>query len=195
MQTKDNYRISPMLQVLTFIACFMIAALSFAPGEAAEKGRKGTKRKTGQNATVPFKKGPIKISSDELEMDMKKSTVTYRGRVVVTQGEMTMKSQVLTGYYDSEAKEIKKIVANGKVHVTQEGRVATGAKAVFDVKEQTIILTGNPVMREGRSQISGSRFIFYIDQDRFKMEGPVKSILIPDELMEKKKKKKELGKK
>ena len=195
MQTKENYSICPTAKALAFIVCIMIAVYSSAPGEAAEKARKGTKKKAGQIATGPFKKDPILISSDRMEGDLKKSTVTYQGRVVVIQGEMTMKSRVLTGYYDSELNEIKKVVANGKVHVTQEGRVATGAKAVFDVKAQTITLTGNPVLREGRSQISGSRFIFFVDQNRFKVEGPVKSTLIPDELMEQKKKKKELGKK
>ena len=196
MQTKQNYRIFTMIQAFAFIVCFMIAVYSIAPGEAAEKGRKGTKRKTGQNVTGPFKKGPILINSEDgVVFDMKKNTITYRGRVVAIRGEMTMKCQVLTSYYDSEAKEITKIVANGKVHVTHEGRVATGAKAVYDLKTQTITFTGNPVLLWGKSQISGSRFILFLDQELYKVEGNSKSTFFTDELMGQMKKKKELDKK
>ena len=189
MRKKEVYRFCHISQALTVIACIIIAVHSFAPGEAAENAIKGTKKRAGGIAAKPFKKDPIIITSDQMIWDLKKGKITYRGRVVAVQGDTTLKSRVLTGYYDTESKEITKIVANDKVHVIQACRVATGAKAVFTVSDQTITLNGNPVLREGRNQISGSRFIFFIEQDRFEVDGPVKSTLVPYELMGQEKKK------
>ena len=83
-------------------------------------------------------------------------------------------------------KQLKEVVAEGKVHVTQGNRVATGTKAVFNGKAQTITLTGNPVVRQGNNQVSGSRITFFIAQDRAVVEGGaqqrVKAIIFPGEL-------------
>ena len=111
-------------------------------------------------------KDPIYISADWMEVDQKQSTITYKGRVVTVQSEMTMRSEILTAYYDPEMKQMKQIVAEGKVNATQGERVATGEKAVFDDKEKTVTLTGNPVMRQGNNQVSGAKVIYFVEQDK-----------------------------
>ena len=67
-----------------------------------------------------------------MEFDQTKSTITYKGRVVTIQGDMTIRSEILTADYTPDMKQIKQIVAEGKVNATQGNRVATGDKAVFD---------------------------------------------------------------
>lgn len=158
------------------------------PAFAAEAGPKATKEKKKESAKGVFganKKDPIFITSDRMEVDQRKNTITYLGRVVTQQGEMTMKSETLTAYYTANMKEIKEVVAEGQVHVTQGDRVATGTKAVFSDKDQTITLTGNPVVRQGNSQISGMRITFFVEQDRAVVDGGnqrVKATIFPEEL-------------
>jgi lipopolysaccharide export system protein LptA len=83
-------------------------------------------------------------------------------------------------------KQMKQIVAEGKVNATQGARVATGDKAVFDDKSKTVTLTGNPVMRQGNNQVSGSKVVYYVEQDRAIAEGDgkirVQATIFPDEL-------------
>jgi lipopolysaccharide export system protein LptA len=121
-----------------------------------------------------------------MEVDQKKNTITYKGRVVTVQSEMTMRSETLTAYYDGEMKQMKQIVAEGKVNATQGNRVATGEKAVFDDKSKTVTLTGNPVMRQGNNQVSGAKVVYFVDQDKATAEGDdkvrVKATIFPDEL-------------
>ena len=99
---------------------------------------------------------------------------------------MTMRSETLTAYYDPESKQMRQIVAEGKVNATQGNRVATGDKAVFDDQAKTITLTGNPVMRQGNSQVSGTKVVYFMDQDRAIAEGDgkirVQATIFPDEL-------------
>jgi lipopolysaccharide export system protein LptA len=67
--------------------------------------------------------------------------------------------------------------------------VATGDKAVFDDKAKTVTLTGNPIMRQGNSQISGSRVVYFVEQDRAVAEGDgkvrVQATIFPEELQNK----------
>ncbi len=148
---------------------------------------KGEAKKGGSASTFEFnKKDPIYITADWMEVDQKKNTITYKGRVVTVQVDMTMRSDTLVAYYDPEMKQMKRIVAEGKVNATQGDRVATAEKAVFDDKTKTITLTGNPVMRQGNSQVSGTRVIYYMDQDRAIAESDgkvrVKATIFPEEL-------------
>lgn len=167
-----NWRLVAQGCVLVSI---LLAANSLAPaGESAEKG----------------KKEPIFITSDQMEVDRKKNTISYKGRVVTVQGEMTMKSEKLTAYYHPDMKQLKEVIAEGKVQVTQGDRVATGTKAAYNNQDQTIILTGNPAVRQGNSQVSGSRITVFIGQDRSVVEGGnqrVRVTIFPDEVAKKEK--------
>jgi lipopolysaccharide export system protein LptA len=99
-----------------------------------------------------------------------------------------MRSETLTAYYDPEMKQMKQIVAEGKVNATQGNRVATGEKAVFDDKEKTVTLTGNPVMRQGNNQVSGIKVIYFVEQDRATAEGDekirVRATIFPEEMQQ-----------
>src|ERR1051325_1913409 len=167
---------------LTTLACISGTGLS-ANAPAAPK--EDANKKSG--AAFEFnKKDPIYITADWMEVDQIKNTITYKGRVVTVQAEMTMRSNTLTAYYDADMKQMKQIVAEGNVNATQGNRVATGDKAVFDDSTKTVTLTGNPVMRQGNSQVSGAKVVYYMDQDRAVTEGDgkirVQATVFPEEL-------------
>ena len=153
------------------VGCTVVLIVGFSLGSVRAASRDEAKSKSGESVFEFNKKDPIYITSDWMEVDQKKNTIVYKGRVVAVQAEMTMRSETLTAVYDPEMKQMKQIIAEGKVNATQGNRVATGDRAVFDEKAKTVTLTGNPVMRQGNSQITGSRIIYYIEQDRAIAEG------------------------
>jgi lipopolysaccharide export system protein LptA len=169
------------------IAVFLLAVFIVGPvrGASMEAG----KSKSDDSVFEFNKKDPIYITSDWMEVDQKKNTIIYKGRVVTIQSEMTMRSEILTAVYDPEMKQMKQIIAEGKVNAVQGNRIATGEKAIFDEKAKTVTLTGNPVMRQGNSQVTGSRIIYYIEQDRAVAEGKdqvrVQVTIFPEELQKK----------
>lgn len=158
-------------------------SLPVARAEAAAAVAEGKKT---VNAFEFNKKDPIYITADWMEVDQAKSTIVYKGRVVAVQSDMTMRSDVLTAYYDPEMKQMKQIVLDGKVNASQGTRVATGDRAVFDDKAKTVTLTGNPVMRQGNNQVSGAKVVYFIEQDRSMVEGDgktrVSAVIFPEEL-------------
>ena len=181
---------------LTFgLAVLLLAGFMVSPARGASKG--DGKSKSDDTVFEFNKKEPIYITSDWMEVDQKKNTITYKGRVVTIQSEMTMRSETLTAVYDPEMKQIRQIIAEGKVNAVQGNRMATGDKAIFDDKAKTVTLTGNPVMRQGNSQVTGSRIIYYIDQDRAVAEGKdsvrVQVTIFPEELQKERDGKSEAG--
>ncbi len=181
---------------LTFgLAVLLLAGFTVGPARGAS--RDDTKSKSDDSVFEFNKKEPIYITSDWMEVDQKKNTITYKGRVVTIQSEMTMRSETLTAVYDPEMKQIRQIIAEGKVNAVQGNRMATGDKAIFDEKAKTVTLTGNPVMRQGHSQVTGSRIIYYIDQDRAVAEGKdsvrVQVTIFPEELQKERDGKSEAG--
>jgi lipopolysaccharide export system protein LptA len=164
---------------------FLSASTVLALGDAATLAKEETKPKGG-TAFEFNKKEPIYITADWMEVDQNKNTITYKGRVVTIQGEMTVRSETLTADYNPDMKQIKQIVAEGKVNATQGDRVATGEKVVFDEQTKTVTLTGNPIMRQGNSQISGSKVIYFVENDRAVVEGDgkvrVRATIFPEDL-------------
>ncbi len=168
------------LSVIAVGICLSFSLSSVPAAGAAESGKKTV------NAFEFNKKDPIYITADWMEVDQAKSTIVYKGRVVAVQSDMTMRSDVLTAFYDPEMKQMKQIVLEGKVNATQGTRVATGDRAIFDDKAKTVTLTGNPVMRQGNNQVSGAKVVYFIEQDRALVEGDgkvrVSATIFPEEL-------------
>jgi lipopolysaccharide export system protein LptA len=169
-------------------ACLLLAGIH-SPVEAGEAApaKADTKKQSKTGGSDAAKQKPIFVSSDRMEVDRQKNVLIYVGRVVVIQADMTMRSDKLTTYFDADLQQMKEAIAEGKhVQVTQGDRVATGTKAVFDGVTQTITMTGNPVMRQGNSEVSGERIIYFMTEDRAIVESGksnrVKATIFPDEL-------------
>lgn len=142
-------------------------------------------------------KAPITVTADTLEYDYKTNVVVYRGRVQVVQGAVQVKSDTLTvtltrAAADTGAKEppdpgaraqrVRDIVAVGNVRIDHGARWATGGRAVLDQTRRTLVLTEDPVLRDGANEVAGERVVVYLDEDRSVVEGGrrrVKAVLYP----------------
>ena len=182
-------------------ACLLFAVASPARGGEADAPAKAeiktetkadakseTKKKSSSGGAFgASKQNPIFITSDRMEADRQKNILIYVGQVVAIQADMTMRSDKLTTYFDPDLNQIKTAVAEGKlVQMTQGDRLATGTKAVFDGVAQTITMTGNPMVRQGNSQVAGEKIVYFMTEDRIVVEGGknkrVEGTIFPEEL-------------
>lgn len=126
---------------------------------------------------------PIAMTADTLEFDYRTRVLTYKGSVVVTQGDMKLQSATLTVALDDHAdNRVKEVTAIGDVRLSKGTRWATAGRAVFDQTERKVVLSDNPVLHDGDSQVSGERVIVYLDEQRSVVEGGsgrVKAVLVP----------------
>src|SRR5207244_587882 len=95
--------------------------------------------------------------------------------VVAIQGDVTVKSDLLTITYEEPTTEdgaappqsesvtsrqrLKEIVAEGNVEITTQDRRATGKKVVFNEANRTVVLSGNAVLRNVTIEVKGGEVV------------------------------------
>jgi len=163
------------------------AALAAEPPPAAAAGRTAPAKSGAPfgGLSLHDSREPISVRSDKLEFSYRDRLLTYTGQVVVTQGDLTLKADVLkVTITEDEANRLEQIVATGGVEISQGKRSASGGKAVFDQRARNIVLSDGAVLSEGPNKISGDRVIVYLDEERSVVEGGdgrVQALLFPGE--------------
>ena len=117
-------------------------------------------------AVSPQDRGPIHVTSDRLEADDEARTVIFSGNAVATQDDVTIHGDRLTIKYAGEKREIVQMIADGHVRIVQQGKLATGEKAVFYKQEERVVMTGSPKVTEGESFVEGQEITLYLNEKR-----------------------------
>ena len=124
-------------------------------------------------------KEPIQVVADRLEAFDAEKMVVFSGHAVAVQGDKVIKADKISLYYKkdksaqtkpgkdiSPAGDLERIEAQGHVNVTQGSKVVTGELAVYHQDEQKIVMTGNPLMRDGNNTIAGDRIVVFLNENR-----------------------------
>ena len=122
---------------------------------------------------------PVHIEAAILEVRDKQKQATFSGDVRVKQGDTGLRCKSLVVFYEqsggpadgsktlqaaspgpSGEQRIKRLEARGGVVVTQKDQTATGELGIFDMKTNTVTLTGNPVvMTQGQNVLRGGKLV------------------------------------
>jgi lipopolysaccharide export system protein LptA len=124
---------------------------------------------------------PIQIDAARLEVHDKTKVATFYGDdkadVKVVQGDVTMRSKILVVFYEQDEKpaagksakaaapgpggssQIKRLEAKGNVIVTQKEQTVTGETGVFDMKTNTVTMTGGVVMTQNDNVMRGNKLV------------------------------------
>jgi len=167
-----------------------LAALAVAVGLAAYGSDAGAQQKTQgpPNALQGFSQNrdePVKIRAASLEVREKDKQATFTGDVHVLQGDTEMRCKLLTVFYEEDTgtrnvkaaepgpggdKQIKRIEAKGSVVVVQKDQNAAGDAAIFNMRENTVTLTGNVVVTRGADILRGQRLVVDLTTGVSKMD-------------------------
>jgi lipopolysaccharide export system protein LptA len=198
-----------MMRAITIRRVSLCAALAFAwmPHNALAQ------QQSVPNALQGFsqnKDQPVKIEAASLEVRDKEKVATFSGSVIVTQGDTVMRCKSLVVHYDAESKSsgmksaqpgpggsssIKKLEALGGVHVTQKEQTATGDKGLFDMKSNSITLSGNVLITQGQNVLRGERLVVDVATGAARVEGGrVSGVFVPSSADDKKDKDKDKDK-
>jgi len=170
-------------QALLVVAAMAVAVGSAAaPGQKAaapgqkNEGTPGQKNEGPPNALQGFSQNrdqPVKIQAASLEVRQKDKVALFNGDVYVVNGDTEMRCRSLVVYYEENPaatggmkaadpgpggeQQIKRIEAKGGVNVVQKDQNATGDSAIFNMRENTVMLTGNVVVTRGQDILRGQR--------------------------------------
>ena len=122
---------------------------------------------------------PIQIEADSLEVRDAEKLAIFKGNVDVQQGETTLKAAKLNVYYDgsvtpgsaNSAQGISRIEATGRVLVVSGDNKASGERAVFDMKTQEVVMTGDVILTQCASIIRGKKLTVNLATGQAQLAG------------------------
>jgi lipopolysaccharide export system protein LptA len=128
---------------------------------------------------------PVNIKAASLEVRDKEKVATFTGDVHVVQGDTDMRCKTLVVYYEAASADgvkaaqpgpagngqIRRMEARGNVVVTQKDQIATGERGDFDMRTNTVTLSGKVVVTKGTDVLRGERLIVNLTDGVSRMEG------------------------
>ncbi|MHA1564773.1 MAG: LptA/OstA family protein [Alphaproteobacteria bacterium] len=114
---------------------------------------------------------PIQIEADEgIEWQRESKLYIARGNASATQGGTTVEADKLTAFYRESATgetEIYRLDADGNVRIFSDEETASADKAVYDVFNGVLVLTGEQVQLDTREdRIVAKESLEYYEQER-----------------------------
>ena len=146
------------------VALFSLCLWAQAPQIAAQQP-------VAQAGTPQGEVLPTEITSDTMDYDIETRSAVFAGNVHVQDSRLDLKAARMVVQFD-EANELETITAEGKVTISRDGNIAKGEKATYDYKGGSISLSGNPILLQGASKISGAEhIIFNRAEGKFRTQG------------------------
>lgn len=163
------------------IGAFALAAV-LAAGCAGQAAAQGTTIDLG--AAPRDRSAPLEITADQLAMNQSEGTARFAGNVLASQGTLRLSAvSVLVAYATgSEGRpgQIVEITAEGDVLLVNGPETARADRAVYTVESGIMRMSGNVLLTQGGSAISGERLQMNLDDGTGVMEGRVKTIFQAD---------------
>ncbi len=179
----------------------LVSATTVNAQQGAAKGPPNALQGFSQNRDEP-----VHIESATLEVRDKDKIATFSGDVRVKQGDTGMRSKTLVVFYEGGEsatgakatksmpaaqpgpggeQKIKRLEAHGAVVVTQKDQTATGELGIFDMKSNTVTLTGNVMMTQGKNVLRGEKLVVDLTSGVSRVEsgkggtGRVQGLFLP----------------
>lgn len=115
------------------------------------------------------KSQPIHISADSAKIDDNTGITTYLGRVTMKQGSMEIHADKVKLYRNKE--EVTRILATGKQanfrqqpEADQPMTDAFGDTMDYEVKKQTLTITGSAKVQQNADSFSGEKIVYQMDK-------------------------------
>ena len=192
--------VSRRLRLLLLIAAVLVMPGASLRAQTASQGPPNALQGFSQNRDQP-----VHIEAATLEVRDKQKEATFSGDVRVKQGDTGMRCKSLVVFYEQGGEDadktktmqaatpgpggeqrIKRLEARGGVVVTQKDQTATGELGIFDMKTNTVTLTGNPVvMTQGQNVLRGEKLVVDLTSGVSRVEsgknghGRVQGLFLP----------------
>ena len=167
----------------------LAAVIAIAPDALAQTSASRGQPSGPPNALQGFQQNrgePVRIEAGSLTVRDKDKVATFSGNVKVVQGDTTMRCKSLVVFYEGQGaagdmkaatpgpggqQQISRLEAKGGVVVTQKDQTATGETGLFDMRSNTVTLSGNVVVSQGRNVMRGSRLVVDLTTGVSKVDG------------------------
>lgn len=114
----------------------------------------------------------VEILGEELRFNPEQRILSYTKETSLKVRNIFLQAQTIAVQMSGEEEDMTQIAAQGKVVIIQDENEGRGKKARYDVAEETIILTGNPVfIDKDKGQTGGDKLTFHVADGRIIVEN------------------------
>ncbi len=124
---------------------------------------------------------PVEVSADSLSVDQATGQAVFDGNVLVVQGDVRMSAaRVEIEYKSGESgapSGIARLMASGGVTFVTATDAAEAQQAIYTIDDSSVVLTGNVLLTQGATAISGERLVVDLKSGSGRMEGRVRTVI------------------
>lgn len=114
----------------------------------------------------------IKIYAAKMEFSQKEKLITYQGNNSLFAKNLKVSAKTIKLLLEKEKSGIEKIIAQQEATIEYSQYRATGGKAEYNLNQEKIILTENPVIiDQNKGRTEGKKLTFHLADDRIVMES------------------------
>lgn len=126
----------------------------------------------------------LSISSHKMTLNNQMNTIVFEGDVIVEQDTMTLKADVVDVVFEPVSEKesrlidgverkrtLSTITAAGDISFIQGDRTVYANRVVYSRKDEKMVFTGSPTIREGLDKLKGEKITVFILEDRVVVEG------------------------
>jgi lipopolysaccharide export system protein LptA len=122
---------------------------------------------------------PVEVTSDQAQFNQTSGTAIFLGNVIVIQGTMRLTAPEVQVDYAADGKRIARVHATGGVTLANEGEAAEAQDAVYTIDTGQVVMTGEVLLTQGTSALSGKVLTVDLATGTGVMEGRVQMVFVP----------------
>jgi lipopolysaccharide export system protein LptA len=115
--------------------------------------------------------GPIQIEAENFDYRPQERIALLTGNAVVVQGGTVLRSNALRITYKANGQQIDRVQADQEVFFTRDNQRVRGDRGVLDANANTVTITGNVVVTQGRNVLQGQQLVFNTVTNASTMRG------------------------
>jgi lipopolysaccharide export system protein LptA len=119
----------------------------------------------------PGKSDMVDIEADQLDVNTKNGTAIFKGKAKATKADIVVKGDMLTIAYNTTTHKVNTLTSEGNAYIQWKDREATCTKAVYNLTDNIMVLTGDVVMTRGEERVTGQKVTVDMKNDRQVVEG------------------------
>ncbi|OHE59202.1 MAG: hypothetical protein A2Z47_03980 [Thermodesulfovibrio sp. RBG_19FT_COMBO_42_12] len=126
----------------------------------------------------------LSISSSKMTLNNQMNTIVFEGDVIIEQDTMTLKADVVDVVFEAVSerentlidgverkRSLSTITATGDIKFIHGDRTVYANRVVYFKKDEVMVFTGSPNIREGLDKLKGEKITVFILEDRVVVEG------------------------
>jgi lipopolysaccharide export system protein LptA len=120
---------------------------------------------------MPPKSDMVDIEADRLDVNTKNGTAIFKGKAKAVKADTVVKGDVITVTYDATTHKVNTLTSEGNAYILWKGREATCNKAVYNLIDEVMVLTGNVIITRGEERVIGEKVTADMKNDTQVVEG------------------------